>query len=432
MLPGYFQQREKKDPFKGWVVFLVVVLTARIFSYFMLSEDVNVVQLVKAMTRLSLTSFLLVLCFFSQLQRKLPIVGTARPLPVLFYLGYLALGMASLLWTSSLSVSALQLAMDAETLLFAYLFSRLMLLIPASRALTVISSSIFMTAVFFLAGTCFFPEYFFRYTHGGEISRLGGFIINPNELGMLFAFGAASVLPQLYRDEKLRISKLLLLLLFSVLTFYTESRSAFVALLLIIGLYAFTAASARIRVALVFGLLIALPTAGVHVFFKQDNVDEVLSMTGRIPFWHDLLTYNFPKAPFRGFGYMRIDLQDQFDSLHSYAGSMTHNTFLQVLLGLGLIGLLVVLTQVATFLHAVFTAQDKGSRLTYLYLFIPLFINSLTEFGIFGETNFGILFYLLLVFSVSTEPGRLSLRTSGSQVTHAPTPRLPLRPLFTA
>jgi hypothetical protein len=35
-----------------------------------------------------------------------------------------------------------------------------------------------------------------------------------------------------------------------------------------------------------------------------------------------------------------------------------------------------------------------------LGLMIPILINSFTEFGIFGETNYGILFYQLIIFLV--------------------------------
>jgi hypothetical protein len=34
-------------------------------------------------------------------------------------------------------------------------------------------------------------------------------------------------------------------------------------------------------------------------------------------------------------------------------------------------------------------------------IIIPVLINSFTEFGIFGETNYGILFYQLLVLYIS-------------------------------
>jgi exopolysaccharide production protein ExoQ len=47
----------------------------------------------------------------------------------------------------------------------------------------------------------------------------------------------------------------------------------------------------------------------------------------------------------------------------------------------------------------------------FVALFIPIFINSITEFGIFGETNYGILFYQFLILLFCIRPAtRLSLR----------------------
>ena len=47
---------------------------------------------------------------------------------------------------------------------------------------------------------------------------------------------------------------------------------------------------------------------------------------------------------------------------------------------------------------------DKALKQSIGLMLIPLLVNSLTEFGIFGETNYGIIFYLFLVFTVAVEP----------------------------
>jgi hypothetical protein len=93
---------------------------------------------------------------------------------------------------------------------------------------------------------------------------------------------------------------------------------------------------------------------------------------------------------------------------------MTHNTFMQVLLGLGLVGLSIVLLQLTVFLWTLRRVADKKYRLTVWLILIPLLVNSLTEFGIFGETNYGILFYLFLVFTASSETLSDSRRIRGA------------------
>ena len=47
---------------------------------------------------------------------------------------------------------------------------------------------------------------------------------------------------------------------------------------------------------LVIGALVA-PIIFFKIFVKEGDVGEVMSMTGRIPFWGDLLTYGFPEKP---------------------------------------------------------------------------------------------------------------------------------------
>ena len=36
-------------------------------------------------------------------------------------------------------------------------------------------------------------------------------------------------------------------------------------------------------------------------------------------------------------------------------------------------------------------------------MFVPVIINSFTEFGIFGETNYGIMFYLFIVLMLHSQ-----------------------------
>ena len=88
---------------------------------------------------------------------------------------------------------------------------------------------------------------------------------------------------------------------------------------------------------------------------------------------------------------------DKFDSIHAYAASMTHNTFVQVLINLGLVGAFIVLFQMIASLYAFIISKDQYIKQLTLALFIPIFINSLTEFGIFGEANYSIMFYQMII-----------------------------------
>ena len=137
-------------------------------------------------------------------------------------------------------------------------------------------------------------------------------------------------------------------------------------------------------------------------------------MTGRIPFWTALLNEGIVKEPFFGYGFMRINYTDYFEGLNTYAAKMTHNTFLQVLMNLGFVGFFIAFWQLVLTLNNFFKERKTNHYGTFfIALFIPVFINSLTEFGIFGETNYGILFYqfLILLFSIQIRVNRSKKET---------------------
>ncbi|MBK9994226.1 MAG: O-antigen ligase family protein [Saprospiraceae bacterium] len=123
---------------------------------------------------------------------------------------------------------------------------------------------------------------------------------------------------------------------------------------------------------------------------------RIFSLTGRLPFWKTLINEGLPREPLLGFGFMRIDYKEYFQGNNTYPGKMTYNTFMQVLMNLGLIGLVIVLMQFILTLRGILR-ENAEKKLMLLCLLIPLLINSFTEFGIFGESNYGILFYQLIL-----------------------------------
>jgi O-antigen ligase len=426
-----------REPAKGYRTFLVVILALRIISYYMLGDSVVFVQAFKSILRISLT-VTLALAIFVESKPGHRFTGQIKhPLPIWLYGVYLGLGAASLLWTTGFTSSLQQWLMDAEGFVFAALYTGLLGMYhqrdPGGYFALhkIIAPAVLLNGIGFFAGLYLDPDQFYRLTHGGAVSRLGGFIINPNELGMLLVVGIACFLPMVVKDGKMRISILLYIGFLTHLLLLTGSRSSFIGLVLVLILFALTGQSKIQRTLVVGGALALVPIAGWSFFVKQDQLTELFTLTGRLPFWHDLLTYNFPQEPWLGYGYMRIDYADKFESINAYAGAMTHNTFLQVLLGLGLIGLLLVLVQLSIFLWTLSRMADQNGRRIAWLIFIPLLINSFTEFGIFGETNYGILFYLLLVFSISRETLHDGRRIKAT-TQHETKPGFSYRPSYSA
>jgi O-antigen ligase len=146
-------------------------------------------------------------------------------------------------------------------------------------------------------------------------------------------------------------------------------------------------------------MVLVIPIAVQKLILRKGGIDDVLSMTGRMPFWKALITEGLPKEPLFGFGFMRIAYGETFKSVHTYEAHMTHNTFMQVIMNLGLVGFAIVIFQMIFTVRG-FIKEDNEKRLMLLGILIPVIINSFTEFGIFGETNYGILFYQMLIIYI--------------------------------
>ena len=225
--------------------------------------------------------------------------------------------------------------------------------------------------------------------------------MNPNELGMLACIGIAGLIFDIYRRHRRWLTILKLVILFYAL-YATGSRSSLIGALLIIGFHLKQSSNLKIKIAFIILMILITPFAYREIIMKGDSnrIEEVMSMTGRIPFWKALVNEGLPREPLLGFGFMRIAYKDYFQGTHTYPGKMTHNTFLQVLMNLGFIGFTIIIFQILFTFRAIRHENTEKKLMLWSFL-IPLVINSFTEFGIFGESNFGILFYQLIIMYIS-------------------------------
>jgi exopolysaccharide production protein ExoQ len=409
---SYSLDIQKENRHKQWVnrlfYILIVILLLKIAGFFTISENVSVTRVLKVVLRISMTIVVMVL--IKRVERK-GLYGNFHWrhhfAPALYAL-YLLMGFASILWSTDPGYSSLQLIMDIESFVFAAFYIRFVLLLnhyyPDSkiRLSALLGHAVFLILTFFVTGMYVAPDEFYRLTHGGEVARLGGYFMNPNELGMLAVVGLSCFCLELFvAKNKVWVFIQMAIILYALIA--TGSRSSMIGFLLIVFFFIRFSENKKLKVAINVGALLSIPIIIQTIFIKQGDLEEVLSMTGRLPFWQALLTEGLPKEPWHGFGFMRIAYEDSFQGVHTYAGKMTHNTFIQVLMNLGFIGFTIVLFQLFFTLRGMNSLNTKDSKLLSIGIFIPIIINSFTEFGIFGETNFGILFWQLLIFLVSTE-----------------------------
>jgi exopolysaccharide production protein ExoQ len=389
-------------------LYLFIILFLMVAGFFTWSENVVITRAIKVVGRMGV----MVSSYF--VYRRIINYGAVSALQwknVLspgLYLAYLALGFASFAWSTNPGFSALQWFMTFQSLAFCFFFTKSLILLDeffsghSIRLYHLLGNSVFILISIFVVGMYADPDTFFRLTHGGEEARLGGYIMNPNELGMLAGVGIACLIFDIYRNHNKIWTIVKLIIIFYAL-YMTGSRSSLIGGLLIILFHVKQSENKRLKLLVIAGVLLITPLAIYKVILKDGDssrLEEVMSMTGRLPFWTALIQEGLPREPMLGFGFMRIDYKEYFQSTHTYPGKMTHNTFMQVLMSLGFVGLTIVIFQVMFTLRG-FAMEAREKKLMLFGILIPIMINSFTEFGIFGESNYGILFYQLLIFSIA-------------------------------
>ena len=386
---------------------LICILLIKVAGYFTWSDNINITRAIKIVFRVGMT--IAVYFTYTSVIKKGAInhIKVKQKAPYYLYLTYLYVGCLSFLWSSKIGYSALQWFMTAESVIFSYYFISIYLMTEkyfpevTLYPYQTLSIVVFIIIAIFVIGLYANPDDFIRKTHGGEEERLGGLFMNPNELGMLCSVGVGSFVMYL-RICKNKLHKICIVLGIGVLffaLFKTGSRSTLIGCLLIFTYVAFQMKNKFITGGIFIAMFAVLPFAIKYILIKENGggLEEVMSMTGRTSFWKALLTEGFPKRPLFGFGFMRIAEKDFFQSVHTYAGQMTHNTFIQVLMNLGFIGFIIVVFQLIYTLYFIITCKESNKKMFLMVILIPILINSFTEFGIFGETNYGILFYQLII-----------------------------------
>lgn len=396
---------------------LLIILFLMVGCFFTWSENVNITRAIKVVGRMGV-----LFASYRVYQRiiKYGAVDSLKwdnVLSPFFYVLYLALGFASFLWSTNVGYSALQWFMTAQTLVFCYYFIKSIYLLDtffpghSIRLYNLIGNASFGLILIFVVGMWVNPDVFFRLTHGGEEARLGGFMMNPNELGMLAGIGIAGLIFDIFRHHRRVWTIVKLLVLFYAL-YATGSRSSLIGALLIIGFHIKRSSNVRLKLVIVLAMILIVPVAVNKIILKDGDssrLEEVMSMTGRLPFWTALINEGLPREPLLGFGFMRIDYKEYFQSTHTYPGKMTHNTFMQVVMNLGFVGLVIVIFQMLFTFRGIARSDTEKRAMLYCML-IPLMINSFTEFGIFGESNYGILFYQLIFIYIAFKPNPLITR----------------------
>jgi hypothetical protein len=145
-------------------------------------------------------------------------------------------------------------------------------------------NTVFSLVLIFIVGMIINPDDFFRLVEGGEDSRLGGYIINPNELGMLCGLGISCLIFDLYNKQS-KIWTILKIALIAYALILTKSRSSLVGLLLVVFFHIRRSSNVKLKTLIYVCIAAAIPLAIEKLVMRKGGIDDILSMTGRMPFW---------------------------------------------------------------------------------------------------------------------------------------------------
>jgi hypothetical protein len=218
---------------------MFIILLLMVACFFTWSENVAITRGIKVVGRMGV----MISSIF--VYHKIINYGSVNSLsyknifsPVL-YLAYLTLGFISFSWSTNPGFSALQWFMTFQSLVFAYFFVKSLKTLDiyfeghSIRLYHLLGNTVFVLQLIFVIGMWVAPDVFFRLTDGGEEARLGGTMMNPNELGMLAGVGSACLIFDLYRFKNKIWTIVKILVIFYAL-FMTGSRSSLIGILLII------------------------------------------------------------------------------------------------------------------------------------------------------------------------------------------------------
>ena len=93
---------------------------------------------------------------------------------------------------------------------------------------------------------------------GGEEKRLGGWIMNPNELGMLSSIGAALAYLQIQKNKS-KVMPTIAIIFNLIILGLTSSRSSAIGFLLIIGILILKSNNKKLKIAMFVMMLLLIP-----------------------------------------------------------------------------------------------------------------------------------------------------------------------------
>ncbi len=258
---------------------------------------------------------------------------------------------------------------------------------------------------FLIIANTFYPSLYRLMGYDGSL-RLGGGLVNPNLLGYCMAISFISLEFIKIKYNKYIIITVQLFLIYGI--YLTLSRSVIVFFII----YLFINFVYRKKVFLALIILVLMFFSKliynnfIESFTRGEGFERVLSFSGRIPIWKELISiYKFDIYSLFGHGFQMLSENglgikiNNFGATHSTELTMAHNNFIQVLFGMGILGLIFSILVLIKLYSEILLIPNIRLLNFFRHTFWAIFTFSFVEFGVYGSPNILTLVFSIFIFA---------------------------------
>ncbi|MEX2315990.1 MAG: O-antigen ligase [Pirellulales bacterium] len=268
-----------------------------------------------------------------------------------------------------------------------------------------------------------------NFLHGDEYRFAGTLHSNNQAVNCAALFLASLSLFYEAREQHARGRStfwLLVAVIGLVFLLLTRARTATIALLPALVMFVFLGVSGRKRLLLVGGLAMIVCASAVLVLESADqnanplvellkmgrdqDTDEVASLTGRVPIWAEVVA-DVAKRPLLGYGYGDFWTSErilQYSYIHDWMFDHAHSAYLETLLNVGSLGLIVGLAVVGLAIwraaRGYGATHDPGFRFIAVLLAMAM-VHGLVDSN-FVREGFELILGMICVAAVCLHGGR--------------------------
>lgn len=230
-----------------------------------------------------------------------------------------------------------------------------------------------------LIGYIFVPDAVLLRTDTGTTLRLAGLVGSPNGLARIATlFFLVLIAIYITRYESIKLSWIALAIAALIVLYLTQSRS--VVLALIISVIVMLGRNVVVPITIlssivILGLLIVLGIASetyineiISNFSRSGRIEELLTLTGRVEIWSSTISL-WLERPFFGYGIGANKSIIVFENFWGWKAATAHNTFLQSLFTLGVVGT-VIFTAIIIFQIRVYAESSVFHKLFLVFMLI--------------------------------------------------------------